>query len=97
MSMKALLIVSALGGGMSGGYEVEMPSFKACLDARTAIIEQNKDAKTLCVPAVAETDKMEKFFTIFMNLVERMKMLEMEAADELGRLRPSDCERLDCS
>ena len=96
MSMKALLIVSALSG-MNGSYEVEMPSFKACLDARGAIMEQDKTAKTLCVPAVAETDKMEKFFTIFMNLVERMKMLEMEAADELGRPRPSDCERLDCS
>ena len=79
MSMKALLIVSALGGGMSGGYEVEMPSFKACLDARTAIIEQNKDAKTLCVPAVAETDKMEKFFSIFMGIVTQMKELENDS------------------
>ena len=55
MSMKALLIVSALSG-MNGSYEVEMPSFKACLDARVAIMEQDKSAKTLCVPAVAETD-----------------------------------------
>ena len=88
MVMKALLIVSALGGGM-GAYEVEMPSM--------AIMEQSKDAKTLCVPAIAETDKMEKFFSIFMGIVEKMKMLEMEAADELGRFRPSDCERSDCS
>ena len=96
MVMKALLIVSALGGGM-GAYEVEMPSMAECLDARVAIMEQSKDAKTLCVPAIAETDKMEKFFSIFMGIVEKMKMLEMEAADELGRFRPSDCERSDCS
>ena len=65
--MKALLIVSALSGGM-GTYEVEMPSMNECLEARIAIMEQDKDAKTLCVPAVAETAKMEKFFSIFMGL-----------------------------
>ena len=75
--MKAMLIVSALGGGM-GAYEVEMPSMKECLDARVSIIEQYKEAKTLCVPAIAETDKMEKFFSIFMGIVSRMKELENE-------------------
>ena len=75
--MKALLIVSALGGGM-GSYEVEMPSMAACLDARVAIMEQSKDAKTLCVPSVSETDKMEKFFSIFMGIVTQMKELENE-------------------
>ena len=75
--MKALLIVSALSGSM-GSYEVEMPSMKECLDARIAIMEQDSDAKTLCVPTIAETDKMEKFFSIFMGIVERMKELENE-------------------
>ena len=78
MSMKALLIVSALSG-MNGSYEVEMPSFKACLDARVAIMEQDKSAKTLCVPAIAETDKMEKFFSIFMGIVTQMKELENDS------------------
>ena len=36
--MKALLIVSALGGGM-GSYEVEMPSMDECLEARVAIMD----------------------------------------------------------
>ena len=76
--MKALLIVSALGGGM-GSYEVEMPSMAECLDARGAIMEQDKGAKTLCVPAVAETDKMEKFFSIFMGIVTQMKELENDS------------------
>ena len=75
--MKAMLIVSALGGGM-GTYEVEMPSMAECLEARVTIIEQYKDAKTLCVPAITETDKMERFFSIFMGIVSRMKELENE-------------------
>ena len=75
--MKALLIVSALSGGM-GTYEVEMPSMNECLEARIAIMEQDKDAKTLCVPAVAETAKMEKFFSIFMGIVTQMRELENE-------------------
>ena len=75
--MKAMLIVSALGGGM-GSYEVEMPSMSECLDARVAIMEQDKGAKTLCVPALTETDKMERFFSIFMGIVTQMKELENE-------------------
>ena len=76
--MKAMLIVSALGGGM-GSYEVDMPSMKECLDARVAIMEQDKGAKTLCVPAITETDKMEKFFSIFMGIVTQMKELENDS------------------
>ena len=76
--MKALLIVSALGGGI-GTYEVEMPSMKECLDARVSIIEQYKEAKTLCVPAITETDKMERFFSIFMGIVTQMKELENDS------------------
>ena len=78
--MKALLIVSAISGGM-GGYEVEMPSMDECLEARVAIMEQDKDTKTLCVPTVAQTDKMEQFFSIFMNIVERMREMENERLD----------------
>ena len=76
--MKALLFVSALGGGM-GSYEVDMPSMKECLDARVAIMEQDKGAKTLCVPALTETDKMERFFSIFMGIVTQMKELENDS------------------
>ena len=76
--MKAMLIVSALGGGI-GTYEVEMPSMKECLEARVAIMEQDKGAKTLCVPALTETDKMERFFSIFMGIVTQMKELENDS------------------
>ena len=78
--MKALLIVSALNGGLCT-YEVEMPSMDECLEARVAIIEQDKSAKTLCVPTVAETAKMEKFFSIFMGIVTQMRELENERLD----------------
>ena len=91
--MKALLIVSALGGGI-GSYEVEMPSMKECLNARVAIMEQDKGAKTLCVPAVAETDKMERFFSIFMNIVTQMKELENER--DLQGIGSPDWQCEDC-
>ena len=91
--MKAMLIVSALGGGM-GSYEVEMPSMSECLDARVAIMEQDKGAKTLCVPAVTETDKMERFFSIFMNIVTQMKELENER--DLQGIGSPDWQCEDC-
>ena len=91
--MKALLIVSALGGGM-GSYEVEMPSMSECLDARVAIMEQDKGAKTLCVPAITETDKMERFFSIFMNIVTQMKELENER--DLQGIGSPDWQCEDC-
>ena len=91
--MKALLIVTALGYGM-GGYEVEMPSMKECLDARVSIMEQSTDAKTLCVPSVADTDKMEKFFGIFMAMVERLKEIEIESgSNRLPSRECSNCEK----
>ena len=91
--MKAMLIVSALGGGM-GAYEVEMPSMKECLDARVSIIEQYKEAKTLCVPAITETDKMERFFSIFMGIVTQMKELENER--DLQGIGSPDWQCEDC-
>ena len=91
--MKAMLIVSALGGGM-GSYEVEMPSMKECLDARVTIMEQDKGAKTLCVPALTETDKMERFFSIFMGIVTQMKELENER--DLQGIGSSDWQCEDC-
>ena len=92
--MPALLIVTALGNGM-GGYEIEMPSMKECLAARISIMEQSTDAKTLCVPAVAETDKMEKFFGIFMAMVERLKELEKNesGSNRLPSRECSNCEK----
>ena len=90
--IKALLIVTALGGGVH--HTTEMPDMQTCLDARVAIMEQTKDAKTLCIPTVSETDKMQEFFQIFMGIVERMKELEHER--DLQGTGSSDWECSDC-
>ena len=73
----AIMIITSMY--IHGDMRTHMPSMKECLDARVSIIEQYKDAKTLCVPAITETDKMERFFSIFMGIVTQMKELENDS------------------
>jgi len=73
--MKALLIVTAAN---FGSYQVEMPSMADCLEAKSQVTRQNEKIETLCIPAVGETAKVEKFFSIFMNIVSEIKQLENE-------------------
>ena len=61
--LKAMLVVTALGGG--GDYTAEMPSMKECLDARIVIAEQDASLKTLCVPMADDQAKVREFFEIF--------------------------------
>jgi hypothetical protein len=72
--IKALLIVSALGGGAE--YTTEMPSMESCLNARTQIMEQDNSIKTLCVPSEDEREKLEEFLLILLNMVDMMKERE---------------------
>jgi len=72
--LKAMLIITALGGG--GDYTAEMPSMKECLDARILIAEQDATLKTLCVPKVDDATKMKEFFNIFMDIVDQLKEQE---------------------
>lgn len=72
--LKAMLIVTALAGG--GDYTAEMPSMKACLDARTTIAEQDSNVKTLCVPMADDSKKIQEFFDIFMNMIDQIKEQE---------------------
>ena len=67
---------------------------KECLNARVAIMEQDKGAKTLCVPTVSQTNKMQEFFQIFMGIVSRMKELENER--DLQGVGSSDWQCEDC-
>ena len=83
--IKALLIVSALGGGAE--YTTEMPSMESCLNARTQIMEQDNSIKTLCVPSEDEREKLEEFLLILLNMVDMMKEREN---DRFG-------SRTDCS
>ena len=71
--IKALLIVSALGGAE---YTTEMPSMESCLNARTQIMEQDNSIKTLCVPSEDEREKLEEFLLILLNMVDMMKERE---------------------
>ncbi len=92
--IKALLIVMGLSGGVD--YTTEMPTMKSCLDARTAIAKQDDTLKTLCVPRADESEKIQSFFMIFMNMIDQIK--EFEEVDKLNG--EEDCERpfgaLDC-
>ena len=72
--LKAILLVTALGGG--GDYTVEMPSMKECLDARTTIAEQDPNVKTLCVPMADDTAKVQEFFMIFMDMIDQIREKE---------------------
>ena len=74
--LKAILLVTALGGG--GDYTVEMPSMKECLDARTTIAEQDPNVKTLCVPMSDDTAKVHEFFYLFMDMIEQLREKELE-------------------
>ncbi len=85
--IKALLIVSALGGGVN--HTTEMPNMKTCMDARTSIMQQDSEAKVLCVPKEDDRLKIEGMFQIFMNLIDQIK--EYEELDRLNR--EEDCKR----
>ena len=74
--LKAMLIVTALGGG--GDYTAEMPSMKECLDARISIAEQDASLKTLCVPMADDQAKVREFFAIFMDMIDKIKAKEKE-------------------
>ena len=69
--IKAILLVTALGGG--GDYTVEMPSMEECLDARITIAEQDPTVKTLCVPMADDTAKVQEFFDLFMDMIDQIK------------------------
>ena len=85
--IKALLIVSALSGGID--YTTEMPSMKSCLEARTAITKQDPTIKTLCVPKSDEKAEIKEFFGMFMGMVDQI--MERQELDRLNR----DLERQD--
>ena len=85
--IKALLIITALGGGVQ--HTTEMPNMKSCLDARVTIMKQDPDAKVLCIPKEDDTLKIRNMFEIFMDLIDQMK--EYEEIDRLNR--EEECKR----
>ena len=48
MTIKALLLIAALGG--EGEYKIEMSTMDSCMKARDTISKQESNVKTLCIP-----------------------------------------------
>ena len=69
--LKAILIISSLGGG--NDFTVEMPTMEDWLAARIEIQKQDDSLKTLCIPSVDETAKVQEFFDIFMDMIQELK------------------------
>ena len=65
-----MLIISSLGGG--NDFTVEMPTMEDCLAARIEIQKQDDSLKTLCIPSVDETAKVQEFFDIFMGMIQEL-------------------------
>ena len=59
-----------MGGG--NDFTVEMPTMEDCLAARIEIQKQDDSLKTLCIPSVDETAKVQEFFDIFMNMIQEL-------------------------
>ena len=72
--LKAMLIVTALGGG--GDYTAEMPSMKECLDARISIAEQDATLKTLCVPMADDQAKVQEILNSFLEMIKKIRKEE---------------------
>ena len=82
--IKALLVIARMG------INTEMSSMESCLEARNAILEQDRKVKVLCIPTnpkPSESEKMNDMLSIFLKMIDRIKEYE-----ELDRLeREEDC------
>ena len=62
-----------------GDVETLLPTMEDCLNARQSIIEQQADAKVLCVPYSQEqtkSDEMKDMFSAFMDMIVQLKSYE---------------------
>tara|TARA_S200002703_G_scaffold135823_1_gene124842 strand:- start:555 stop:836 length:282 start_codon:yes stop_codon:yes gene_type:complete len=74
--IKALLLMTSIN---LGDVETVLPSMEDCLSARQSIIEQEVDAKVLCVPYSQEqtkSDEMRDMFSVFMEMIVQLKSYE---------------------
>ena len=88
--IKALLMVTSIS---LGNVDTVLPSMKDCMEARDAIIEQQANAKVLCVPYSQEqtkSDEMRDMFSAFMEMIIQLKSYE----ENYGNLGEEDrqCE-----
>ena len=74
--IKALMLVTSIS---LGDVETILPTMEDCLNARQSIIEQQSDAKVLCVPYSQEqtkSDEMRDMFSAFMEMIIQLKSYE---------------------
>ena len=88
--IKALMLVTSIS---LGSVETILPTMEDCLSARQSIIEQEVDAKVLCVPYSQEqtkSDEMRDMFSAFMEMIIQLKSYE----ENYGNLGEEDrqCE-----
>ena len=79
-----------------GNVETVLPTMKECLDARKTIIEQEVDAKVLCIPYTQEqskSDDMRDMFSVFMDMIVQLKTME----ENYGTLGKEDRQCIPCS
>ena len=71
---KALMIVAATIS--SGEVRTTMNSMEDCLNAKQIIMEQDANAKVLCVPQTPEESeykKMQEFFDMFLMMIDSLE------------------------
>tara|TARA_Y100001951_G_C11196047_1_gene214357 strand:- start:102 stop:362 length:261 start_codon:yes stop_codon:yes gene_type:complete len=71
---KALMIVAATV--TSGEIRTTMNSMDDCLSARQMIVEQDANAKVLCIPQTPEDSeytKMQEFFDMFLMMIDSLE------------------------
>ena len=74
--IKALMLVTSIS---LGDVETILPTMEDCLNARQSIMEQQEDAKVLCVPYSHEktkSDEMRDMFSAFMEMIIQLKSYE---------------------
>ena len=88
--IKALMLVTSIS---LGSVETVLPTMEDCLSARQSIIEQETNAKVLCVPYSQEqtkSDEMRDMFSAFMEMIVQLRSYE-ESYGSLGE-KDRQCE-----
>tara|TARA_R100001082_G_scaffold93037_1_gene59782 strand:- start:222 stop:482 length:261 start_codon:yes stop_codon:yes gene_type:complete len=71
---KALMIVAATV--TSTEVRTTMDTMEDCLEAKKMIIQQDKNAKVLCIPQTPEESeyaKMQEFFDMFLMMIDSLE------------------------
>ena len=70
--LKVLLIISTMGINQT----IEFPDMETCLEVRSSVLEQVKDAEALCIPAGSDDLAMKRMDRFFDKLMEMIQIIE---------------------